>query len=151
MSYYLAVTLNSGVGWTLRFVQFVTTFPPTSCDDSSCTWGPWVDDDGLNRWKLYVQKVDGAYEYVLSAQPGSTPPRPSASLISRHGAPVRPRSRLGDFTIDFDAQDALDHGGHWVKKDFGRLDVTYDNTRDASIDRDVRRARGTAIPSTATS
>jgi hypothetical protein len=141
MSYYLALTLNGGVGWTLTFVQFVTAFPPTSCDDASCTWGPWVDDHGLNRWKLTVQKVDGAYEYVLAGQRGSDTASPWASLIAGTAYPVDRAHGSGAFTIDFDAEATLEHGPLWEQKDFGRLDVTYDNTRDASITAEFVGAR----------
>jgi hypothetical protein len=126
--------VNSGVGFTLRFLQLVTTFPPTSCDATSCTWGPWVDDDGLNRWKLNVQKVgDGQYDYALSGQPGRDATAPFVTFISGTARPVDRDHGSGTFTVDFDAQDALDHGSLWVKRDFGRIAVTYDNTRDVSI------------------
>ncbi len=133
LSYSLAVTMNSGVAFTLRFLQYVTTFPPTSCDDSSCTWGPWVDNDGLNRWKLEVQKVGDAFDFKLSGQPGSNSAAPFVALITGTAHPVDRDHGSGNFTIDFDAQDALDHGPLYVKKDFGQIDVTYDNTHDVSI------------------
>ncbi len=141
-SYYLAVTVNSGVGWMLRFLQFVTTFPPTTCDSASCTWGPWVDNDGLNRWKLVVHKVgDAAYEYQLSAQPGSNPAAAFVPFITGTAHPVDRDHGSGTFTIDFDAQDALDHGGLWVKKDFGQIVVDHDNTAGVSIDATFLNAR----------
>lgn len=133
MSYFLARTVNSGVGATLVFLRHITTLRPTTCDGSSCTWGPWVDDDGLNRWQLYVQKVGDAYEYVLSAQPGSNATAPFVPFISGTAHPSDRDHGYGNFTIDFDAQDGLDHGSLWQKKDFGQIDVTYDNTHDVSI------------------
>lgn len=132
-SYYLALTLNGGVGWTLRFLQFVTAFPPTSCGDDACTWGPWVDDDGLNRWMLEVTKSGGAYDYALLGQPGSDATAPFVALISGTAHPVDRDHGSGTFTIDFDAQDALDHGMLWQKTDFGQLVVDYDNTRNVSL------------------
>jgi hypothetical protein len=141
MSYFLAVTVNSGVGFTLRFLQYVTTFPPTTCDGSSCTWGPWVDDDGLNRWMLYVQKVGDAYEYTLSGQPGSNAGAPFVALITGTAYPVDRDHGSGTFTVDFDAQDSLDHGPLYVKKDFGQIVVTYDNTHDVSIGAEFLNAR----------
>ena len=134
MSRNLALTFNGGVGLTLRLVQYITTFRPTSCDDASCTWGPWVDDDGLNRWKLTVQKVaDGEYDYVLAEQPGSNPAAPWVSIIAGTAYPVDRDHGSGTFTIDFEAQTALDHGPLWQQHDFGHLDVVYDNTHDVSI------------------
>jgi hypothetical protein len=134
MSYYLALTVNSGVGFTLRFLQFVTAFPPTSCEDGrSCTWGPWVDDAGLNRWKLDVQKVGDAYEYALSGQPGTRPEVGFVPFISGTAYPVDRDHGSGTFTIDFDAQNGLDHGPLWEASDFGQIVVTYDNTKDVSV------------------
>jgi len=134
MSRNLARTFNGGVALTLRLVQYITTFRPTSCDDASCTWGPWVDDDGLNRWKLTVEKVaDGEYDYVLAGQPGSNPAAAWVSLITGTAHPVDRDHGSGTFTIDFEAQTALDHGPLWQQHDFGHLDVVYDNTHDVSI------------------
>ncbi len=133
MSYWLAYTFNAGVAWTLAVLHFVTTLPPTACDDTSCTWGPWVDDDGLNRWKLVVTKNGDAYGYALSAQPGSNASAPYVDLITGVAYPTDKQRGHGSFVIDFDAQDALDHGGLWEKKDFGLVTVTYDNRTDVSI------------------
>jgi hypothetical protein len=133
MSYWLALTFNTGVAWTLTFLQLVTAFPPTTCDDASCTWGPWVDDDGLNRWKLSVTKSGDAYEYALSAQPGSNEAAPYVDLITGTAYPTDRHHGHGTFTIDFDAQDGLDHGNLWEKRDFGQVIVDYDNRTDVSI------------------
>src|SRR5512133_1369821 len=46
MSYYLALSMNGGIVWTLAIVRYVTAFPPTTHDDASATWGPWIDDQG---------------------------------------------------------------------------------------------------------
>jgi hypothetical protein len=141
MSYFLAVTVNTGVGATLVFLRYITTFPPTTCDDASCTWGPWVDDHGLNRWMLNVQKDGDAYTYVLSGQPGSNAAAPFVPLITGTAHPADRDHGFGTFTIDFDAQDALDQGPLYVKKDFGQIVVTYDNTHDVSIGATFLNAR----------
>jgi hypothetical protein len=127
-SYWAAVTFNVGVWWTLTLVHAITMYPPSSCGDSSCTWGPWPSDDQLTVWKLHVEKVNGNYEYALSAQPKSDPQSPFVDLIV--GSAVASRNRdhgSGVFTIDFDAQDRLPHPQGWTKKDHGQLAVTYDN------------------------
>jgi hypothetical protein len=128
-SYYLAITINGGVRWTLGLLQYVTTFPPTGCDAASCTWGPAIDDQGLNRWKLVVTRVNDHYDYTLQGQPGSNASAAWVDLIAGTAYPGADRDHgHGTFTVDFDAQDALDHGPLWHKTDYGRLDVTYDNT-----------------------
>jgi hypothetical protein len=133
MSYYLAVTMNTGVAWILGTVHFITTFKPTSCDDSSCTWGPWIDDDGNNRWKLFVAKVGDTYEWTLSAQNGLDANGPFVDFIKGVARPVDGDHGSGNFTVYFDAQDALYHGPLYVKRDFGELRVTYDNTQGAYV------------------
>jgi hypothetical protein len=128
-SYWAAVTFNVGVWWTLTLVHAITLYPPTSCDDSSCTWGPWLGDDRLATWKLHVVRASGAYDWVLSARPAADPQAAFVQLLSGHAVPGADRDHgSGTFTIDFDAQDRLPHPAGWVKKDFGQLDVTYDGT-----------------------
>jgi hypothetical protein len=135
MSYYLALTVNSGVAWSLGLVQLVVAYPPTSCvEDVSCTWGPWIDDQGLNRWQLTVAKAGDAYAWALAAQPGSAPTADFASILSGTAYPVERNRGSGTFTIDFDAEATLDHGGLWEQHDFGRIVVDYDNTSDVRVD-----------------
>lgn len=140
-SYWTAVTVNVGVWWTLTLVDVITRLRPTSCDESSCTWGPWVDDDGLNRWKLHVEKQDGGYAYVLSGQNG-VQGGDFVPLVSGVAYPGPDRDHgKGSFSIDFDAQDALAHGPLWQKGDFGKLDVQYDTLAAVSIDVVLRNGR----------
>jgi hypothetical protein len=135
MSYYLALTMNAGVAWSLGLVQLIVAYPATACvEDVSCTWGPWVDDQGLNRWQLHVEKAGDGYAYALSAQPGSNPTAAFVDVLFGTAYPVDRTHGSGTFTIDFDAQDALDHGDLWVKDDFGQIVVDYDNTSNVSVD-----------------
>ena len=131
MSYYLALTVNVGVGSTLRFLQLVTMFPPTTCDETSCTWGPWLDHQGLNHWKLDVTKAGDGYEYALSGQPD--PGAPFVPVVTGTAYPVDRDHGSGTFTVDFEAEASLDHGDEWQQHDFGQIVVTYDNTKDVSV------------------
>lgn len=141
MSYHLAVTMNTGVAWILGTVHYITTFEPTSCGDASCTWGPWIDDDGNNRWKLHVEKVGDGYQWTLSAQNGLTPDAAFVSFITGTAYPADKDHGSGSFTVDFDAQDALYHGPIYVKRDFGLLAVTYDNTQNVHVTAQFIHAR----------
>jgi hypothetical protein len=128
-SYWAAVTFNVGVWWTLTLVHAITLYPPTACDDVSCTWGPWPSDDGLVLWKLHVARVSGAYDWVLSGQPVADPRAAFVQLLAGHAVPGVDRDHSsGTLTIDFDAQDRIPHPAGWVKKDHGQLAVTYDST-----------------------
>jgi hypothetical protein len=128
-SYWAAVTFNVGVWWTLELVKAITWYPPTTCGDAACTWGPWPGDDRLVVWKLHVARTNGAYDWALSARPAADPGAAFVDLITGTAHPGADRDHgNGTFTVFFDAQDQLPHPAGWVKKDHGRLEVTYDNT-----------------------
>lgn len=133
-SYWTAVTVNGGVWWTLTLVKVITAYPPSACDDTSCTWGPWPADDGLNEWKLHAAKVAEHFEYALSAR-AVAGAAAWTDVLAGTAFPGADRNHgNGSFTIDFDAQDALAHAAGWVKQDYGVLDVTYDNRAQIAID-----------------
>jgi hypothetical protein len=133
VSYWTAVSVNVGVGSALGLLKLITAFPPTKCAESSCTWGPAVDDAGLNRWRLVVEKTADTFAYVLAAQNGVTPGDFVPLLTGvAHPGPDRDHGR-GTFTLDFDAEDALAHGPLWEKKDFGKVTIDYDNLDGVSI------------------
>jgi hypothetical protein len=129
----MALSMNGGIVWTLAIVRYVTAFPPTSHDDTSATWGPWIDDQGLNRWKLTVTRNGDAYDWALAAQPGSNPAAAFVNLVAGTAHPVDRDHGSGTFTLNFDAQDALDHGALWQKEDYGQLVVNYDNTQNPTV------------------
>lgn len=134
VSYWTALTVNVGTWWTLELVKFITAHPATTCDDTSCTWGPWLGDDNLNFWKFHAVKANGGYDWALSLQPASAPLDPWVDLIAGHAVPGADRDHgSGSFVIDFDAQDSLPHPEGWVKEDYGTLEITYDNTTSVSI------------------
>jgi hypothetical protein len=128
VSYWSAVGINGGTWWTLTLVKLITDYPATDCNDHACTWGPWLGDDGLNDWKLDVTKAGENYAWSLSAR-NAVVPGDWAILISgtAHKGVDRHHGH-GDFTIFFDAQDSLAHGPGWVKRDYGSVVITYDNT-----------------------
>lgn len=128
MSYWTAVSVNLGVWWTLELVHAITHYPPTRCDTSSCTWGPWLGDDRLNFWKLHVAKDGGSYDYALSAQTAADASAPWVDLLAGRVTPAGRDHGKGSFLLDFDAQDRLQHEPGWVKRDFGQLRVEHDDT-----------------------
>lgn len=133
MSYYLALSVNGGAGLMLGVLQFIVAHPPTTYDDTSATWGPWVDEQGNNFWKLDVEKVGEDYAYVLSAQNGETL-GDFVTVLSGVATPGADRDHgSGNFTIFFDAEELLFHGPLYVRDDFGQLTITYDNTQNVSV------------------
>jgi hypothetical protein len=128
MSYWTAVSLNLGVWSVLNLVHAISVYPPTRCDASSCTWGPWLADDRLNFWKLHVVKAGGSYAYTLSAQTAADATAAWVDLLTGEATPAGPRHGKGSFLLDFDAQDRLQHEASWVKTDYGQLRVQHDDT-----------------------
>ncbi len=129
MSFLLATSINGGVGLTLSWVQFITVFPPTSCGEDSCTWGPALSDEGLNYWKLVVNHDGDHFDWAFSGQPASNPSAPWVDILFGAAYPGADRDHgRGTLTVDFDAQDGLDHGPAWTKTDYGRANIAYDNT-----------------------
>jgi hypothetical protein len=144
MSYWTAATVNVGVWWTLELLQLITSFPPSSCDEGSCTWGPWLGDQGLNFYTLVVHEVNRAYEYTLFARSAAAtqPPPPWVELIAGVAHPGADRDHgSGTFDIFFDAHDALQHAQPDWKRDHGTLTVQYDNTAGLFIQAELRNGR----------
>lgn len=128
MSYYLALSVNGGAGLILNLVQYITSFPTRDCvPDVSCTWGPWVGDQGFNNYKLVVTKAGDAYEYALQGQNAIVAGSPFVDILTGIAYPVDRDHGSGTFTLDFDAQDALAHPPAYEKKDYGQLVLDYDN------------------------
>ena len=129
MSYWTAVTVNAGVWWTLELVKLITSFPPSGpCDDHSCTWGPWLGDNGLNYYKLHVTRANVAYDWTLSGQSAAAGTQPWTDLLVGHAVPGRDANHgSGSFEADYDHFDYLQHATTTWKQDYGTLAVTYDN------------------------
>ncbi len=130
MSYYLAVAVNGGAGLVLDLLQFITGFPPSACDaHTSCTWGPWSGDQGLNGYKLVVTRNGAAYDYELSGQNALVPGSPWVPFLTGKAVPADRSHGSGTFTLDFDAHWAgLAHAPGAQQQDYGRLVLDYDNT-----------------------
>ncbi len=129
MSYWLAVSVNWGAKSILDLVQFITVFPTSSCDQTSCTWGPWVGDQGLNNYKLVVTKDGDAYHYALSGQNAQVAGSPWVAFLTGTAYPADRDHGHGDFLLDFDlSYSGLAHADGFVRKDYGQLTVSYDNT-----------------------
>jgi hypothetical protein len=142
-TYFTAWTVNGGAWWTLTLLRFVTLFPPTACDDTTCTWGPWTEDSALTpgvaikRWRLVVTKVDeGHFTYALSAE-NALSPAGFLPIVSGVAFPKNPWQGHGEFTIDFENARQLPE----PKEDYGVLTIRYDNESALSVDATLVDAR----------
>jgi len=120
----LSSSVNGGVGGILVLLRTVVAFPPTSCHDDTCTWGPGHAPTDYNDYQLVVTRKDGGYAYELQGRPLTNPQVGFITFLSgvAHRGPA-PRRGHGSFTLDFDAAAMLDgpHGD-----DTGHIDVQYD-------------------------
>ena len=127
-SYWTALTFNGATWWILTVVHVITLFPPTSCTDTSCTWGPWLDQAKGATYRLDVSKSGDGYDYVLAGHgDGSADFLP---LVSGKAFPGSAPSRgNGDFTVNFENGRTIDP----TSNDHGTLDVSYDNRASLQI------------------
>ena len=127
-SYWTALTFNGATWWTLTVLHAITLFPPTSCTDHSCTWGPWTDQAKGTTFRLDVSQSGDGYEYVLAGHAeGSADFLP---LVSGKAFPGSAPSRgNGDFTVSFENGRTIDP----TSNDHGTLDVSYDNRTSLQI------------------
>jgi hypothetical protein len=145
-TYFTAWTVNGGAWWTLTVLRFVTIFPPTQCDETTCTWGPW-DENSTNpltpglkikSWRLVVTKVDeGHFEYVLSAKNLLEPAAEYLTIVSGVAFPQDPWRGHGEFTINFENARQLPE----PKPDYGVLTIRYNNESALSVDATVLDGR----------
>jgi hypothetical protein len=142
-TYFTAWTVNGGAWWTLTLLKFITIFPPSHCDESTCTWGPWEEDSALaqglkiKRWRLVVTKVDeGHFEYVLAAE-NLLAPAGYLPIVSGVAFPEDPWRGHGELTISFDNARQLPE----PKEDYGVLTIRYDNVGALAVDATMVGAR----------
>ena len=69
----LAVAVNGSVAWSLGVLQAVVQWPPTSCDKTSCTWGPGSSPLDPRDWRLTVSKAGDHFDYQLAGQRKAQP------------------------------------------------------------------------------
>jgi hypothetical protein len=135
VTFWTAATVNAGVAWSLGMLRLVVALPPTSCDAVTCTWGPWMDRESLNEWRLVARQEGAGWAYALDARPGSTPAADFAPIVAGVAFPgAHPGRGKGTFLVDFDAAASLDHGAAWQQEDFGRVEVRYDARSAISVD-----------------
>jgi hypothetical protein len=135
VTFWTAATVNAGVASSLGHLHLVASLPPTSCDALTCTWGPWIDREGLNEWRLVARQEGAGWSYKLDARPGSRPLVEFVPIVAGVAYPgAQPGRGRGSFLVDFDAAASLDHVAGWQQEDFGRVEVRYDARTAASVD-----------------
>jgi len=122
----LAWAVNGSVIWALGTLHAVVQLPPSTCDKSSCTWGPGSHPLEARDWKLTVTKAGDHYDYALAGQLKSSPTGFVTVLSGRAWADGGGKGH-GTFLVDHEAGKALGYA------DTGTLDVEYDNRGDPTI------------------
>ena len=125
-------SVNAGTAWTLGVVEAVTSLPPTSCDESSCVWGPGSSALDPNSYRLTVsQNADGkSFDWHLDAHSKSAPGSAFVTILSGNALPSGIRHRgSGTVTIDLDAAATLDSHS----TDHGKIVIEYSNVGPAHL------------------
>jgi hypothetical protein len=124
----LAGAVNGGVAWTLGFVKFIASLPPTKCEGDTCTWGPGSGALDLNEFKLTVTKVDDHFTWAFAGRPKSNSSGDFTTFVSGNAWPSGTEYvGHGDLTIDLAATEGLEHLGSDPDPQ-GKIVVTnYDN------------------------
>ncbi len=120
----LGFSVNGGVAWTLGLLQAVVALPATSCDASSCTWGPTAINTDPVSWQLAVSFGSDGYDYILSGMARTGGDGQFHTVVSGTAVPSgSPHRGSGNFTVDLDQANALN------PKNFtqGKLQVSYSN------------------------
>ena len=127
------VSVNGATVWTLGVVEAVTSFPATTCSESSCTWGPGSNALDPNTYQLIVSKnADGeSFDWHLDAQSKSAPAgTPFVTILHGNALPSGIRHRgSGKVTIDLDAAATLNNHS----TDHGTIEIDYSNVGPAHI------------------
>jgi hypothetical protein len=124
-------SVNGATLWTLGAVELVTSLPPASCTDGSCTWGPGSGALDPNSYQLTVSKnADGeSFDWHLDAQSKARPGSAFLTIISGNAVPSGIRHRgSGTLKIDLDAASTLNGS-----TDRGTIDIEYSNVGPAHI------------------
>jgi hypothetical protein len=147
-SYLFATSINLSVAWTLLRLEAVTIWPPTSCTEHACTWGPGSDAGDVNEWELVVTQANEAYDYSLQGRPKGQPGAAWVPLITGRAYPgASPHRGHGTLSVDFDRAWAglapgvnLD-GSPRVQKDFGAVEITYDARSELAVQASFVKAK----------
>jgi hypothetical protein len=142
----VAVIFNVPVAAFLGLVETITQNEPTSCDATSCTWGPGSAALDANTYKLVVsQDTDGlSYDWELDGQAKSKPTSAFVTVVSGVAKPSGTAHHgSGTFTVNFDNANTLDGvlagaaTGKMVVNSYSnvgpaQLSVTYTGATDSS-------------------
>ncbi len=132
----VATVFNVPTALFLDLLRHVTEdFEPTSCDATSCTWGPGSGALDLVAYELVVTRDgDGvSFDWTLS---GAVKPISASStfVVFANGVATpgpQPHHGSGNFQIDFDKMATLGLGGSAA----GQMNVTsYSNVGPAHLD-----------------
>jgi hypothetical protein len=128
----VAITFNVPTAALLGLLQHVVEdFEPTSCDATSCTWGPGSGPLELVDYKLVVSRdPDGvSFDWALS---GAV--KPGSNFVTFATGVAKPGSQRhhgsGNFTVEFDKMALLGLAGDAT----GTMEVTsYSNVGPAQL------------------
>lgn len=114
-------SLNTHARNVLAMIRNIAAYPPSSCTDSGCQWGPWTDWDTRVSTRLNIErKEDGLFAYVLAVKAFGEPNDAWQALVK--GGYVE-GAEQGGFEFDLDVLrrfDASEEGTGTVRMEFAR-------------------------------
>jgi hypothetical protein len=139
----VAGTFNGAAAAFLGLIEAVVAQEPTSCNATSCTWGPGSSALDYNNYQLVVSKnADGTFHWELAGQAKSKPGSNFVTLASGDATPgAQPHHGSGSFTVNFDNSNTLDgphdatgvlNVNHYTNVGPASLDVTYMGAKDGN-------------------
>ena len=144
MTATVAADFNGAAAGFLGLIEAVVAQEPTSCNATSCTWGPGSSALDYNNYQLVVSKnADDTFHWELSGQAKSKPGSQFVTLASGDATPGgQPHHGSGSFTVNFDNANTLDgpqnatgvlNITHYTNVGPAQLDVTYMGAKDDKV------------------
>jgi len=117
--------VDTGTFGIIAAIDAVTSYPPSSVNDSQATWGPGGDALDPINWKVVVKQVgDREFDYEVDGRPhGSSSDSDFKAIVTGHGyGKSHPNYRSGTLTVFGDVMAALDP----TRSNGGTAKITYD-------------------------
>jgi hypothetical protein len=121
----IADGVDSGTFQIVSAIAAVTSYPPSSVNDTEATWGPGGDALDPVNWRVTVTQVaSGEFDYEVDGRPhGNTNDADFKAIVTGHGyGKSHPSYRSGTLTVYGDVLRALDPS----QSNGGTAKITYD-------------------------
>ncbi len=96
-------TINQQVGDVLGHLQAIAAYPPSTCSDEGCLWGPWSENGISFYMGISRPNADGAHSFELKVKPFAAPMNAWEMLVSGGYLEAEAENQgRGFFALDYD-------------------------------------------------